>query len=260
VYRRSVTCNLVKQIGISIVAGALIASSTPASAWPLGAKLSAQANLPKTPALLLLVQNETDTQGTSIEQVQTDLKRMGLYEGAVDGVAGQGTWNALERFWAIAGLEVGDLTTFRALQIGATADIFSARSVSIEEALKSADELVVVRNGWQTVHDLFSAGDYQNAENWARKLSEMTGRILGDTHPETFRARSSLANLIEAEGRLPEAEGLFRQILADRERVLGPKHPDTLASLGSVLRCVLAQGKEDEARVVMGIMVERNAK
>ncbi|MCB1357857.1 MAG: tetratricopeptide repeat protein [Maritimibacter sp.] len=249
--------NNVIQIGISVVVAAFVFGGTSATAWPLGARNLQVPIHSEIPQILLLVQSEVEPQGTSIEQVQTDLKTLGFYNGAVDGVAGQGTWEALERFWAVAGMEVGDLTIARALHIGATADIVAAGTMPIEEAVDRASELIAVRSQWEKVSVFVAAEDFQRAEGWAISLSSKTGAILGDSHPETLRARSFLANMIEKQGRLSEAEALFREVLEERERTLGAKHPDTLASLGSLLRCALAQGHEEEAGDIMQTMAER---
>ncbi|MFI0998681.1 FxSxx-COOH system tetratricopeptide repeat protein [Streptomyces galbus] len=53
-------------------------------------------------------------------------------------------------------------------------------------------------------------------------------RLLGPDHPDTVRARGSLADSYSDAGRVQEALDLRERVLADRERLLGPHHPDTL--------------------------------
>ena len=62
--------------------------------------------------------------------------------------------------------------------------------------------------------------------------------MLGDDHPDTLAARETLAWLTGLRGRLPEAEQLSREVLADRRRVLGASHPDTAAVRTELARAV----------------------
>jgi hypothetical protein len=57
---------------------------------------------------------------------------------------------------------------------------------------------------------------------------------------------SNLASLLEAQGKLTEAEPLFRRALEGRERQLGAAHPDTLSSasaLASLLQLLDLDGQ-----------------
>ena len=55
-------------------------------------------------------------------------------------------------------------------------------------------------------------------------------RRVGLDHPDTARSLDSLAYLHRAQGRLGEAEPLYRRALAIRKKALGPDHTDTLAT------------------------------
>jgi tetratricopeptide (TPR) repeat protein len=66
-------------------------------------------------------------------------------------------------------------------------------------------------------------------------------------HPDTLTSVGNLGSLLNAQGKLEEAEVLSRRALEGSERVLGVDHPDTLNSafcLGSLL---YKQGKLEES-------------
>ncbi len=54
--------------------------------------------------------------------------------------------------------------------------------------------------------------------------------MLGKEHPDTLTSVDNLAALYQAQGRLAEAEPLYKRALEGRERVLGKEHPDTLTT------------------------------
>jgi len=67
---------------------------------------------------------------------------------------------------------------------------------------------------------------------------ETRRRVLGEDHRQTMFSISSTGILLQAQGRLAEAEGYFREAIEKSERVNGQDHPSThsyLANLGSVL-------------------------
>ena len=59
---------------------------------------------------------------------------------------------------------------------------------------------------------------------------------------------SNLAQLLQAQGRLGEAEALAREALAGRRSALGAAHPDTQNVYRDLLGLLSAQGKQREAR------------
>ena len=61
---------------------------------------------------------------------------------------------------------------------------------------------------------------------------------------------SNLAGLLQAQGKLTEAEPLYRRALKGREEVLGPKHPDTLESVNALAYLLRVQGKLTEAEAL----------
>ena len=56
-----------------------------------------------------------------------------------------------------------------------------------------------------------------------------------------------LARLLKDQGKLAEAEPLFREALTFRRRTLGDEHPHTLISISSMASLLKAQGKLGEA-------------
>ena len=69
--------------------------------------------------------------------------------------------------------------------------------------------------------------------------------------PEAERGTSLMISNVAAkmveQGRLPEAEALYREMLVARRAKLGPKDPDTLAALGNLALNLRLQGKLAEA-------------
>jgi hypothetical protein len=69
-------------------------------------------------------------------------------------------------------------------------------------------------------------------------------------HPHTLSAMNNLAILLKEQGKLSEAEPLFRDVLrCERER-LGDTHPDTLSSMSSLANLLSDQGKLSEAELL----------
>lgn len=58
---------------------------------------------------------------------------------------------------------------------------------------------------------------------------------------------TSLAHLLDDQGKLDEAEPLFREVLSTKRHILGGCHPDTLLSIDKLAHLLRAQGKLNEA-------------
>ncbi|KAF8521436.1 hypothetical protein BU17DRAFT_64929 [Hysterangium stoloniferum] len=74
------------------------------------------------------------------------------------------------------------------------------------------------------------AGKWLNAELLQIQVVENREQILGTEHPETLRARASLADTDRQLGRWTDAEQLEVQVLEASQRILGTEHPDTLTA------------------------------
>ena len=74
---------------------------------------------------------------------------------------------------------------------------------------------------------------------------------LGDRHASTLTSTGILALLFKAQGKLAEAEPLFRGTLRVERETLGDRHADTLTSANNLAQLLHAQGKLAEAEPLM---------
>ncbi len=78
--------------------------------------------------------------------------------------------------------------------------------------------------------------------------------------PQQERGTSTLMNnlgmLLQDQGKLEEAEPLFREPLEARRETLGPRHPSTLASLNNLAMLLQDQGKLEEAEPLLREVAE----
>eukprot|EP00808_Paulinella_micropora_P011958 g42040.t1 len=79
----------------------------------------------------------------------------------------------------------------------------------------------------------------------ARVREDARGRA--PEHPDTLSSVYNLAYLLEKQGKLAEAEALYRRELQGCEKTLGAEHPDTLSSVRNLARFLEQQGKLAEA-------------
>ena len=77
-------------------------------------------------------------------------------------------------------------------------------------------------------------------------------------HPSTLTSVNNLGSLLEAQGKLEEAEVLYRRALEGFERVLGVDHPNTLTSVNNLGWLLQDQGKLEEAEVLYRRALEGN--
>ena len=70
-------------------------------------------------------------------------------------------------------------------------------------------------------------------------------------HPNTLTLVNNLGDLLQKQGKLEEAEVLYRRDLEGRERVLGLDHPSTLTSVINLGSLLYKQGKLEEAESFM---------
>src|SRR5262249_58437268 len=83
-----------------------------------------------------------------------------------------------------------------------------------------AQTLEELRSINQRVSELYRAGKYSEAVNLAEQYAELAKRGLGAEHPEYAEAITWLAGVYEAQGRLAEAQPLFRRALSIRVNAL----------------------------------------
>ena len=77
----------------------------------------------------------------------------------------------------------------------------------------------------------YDKGTYSAGEAPARQAVEIWARVLGAEHGDTMAAKTTLAVLLKAQGKLDEARPLYEQALEGRRRTLGSSHPQTLGSM-----------------------------
>ena len=73
--------------------------------------------------------------------------------------------------------------------------------------------------------------------------------MLGDDHPDTLISIGAMGALLQAQGRLADAEPYYREALAGLRRVLGDDHPDTLTSINNMGFLLRSQGRLAEAEL-----------
>ena len=59
----------------------------------------------------------------------------------------------------------------------------------------------------------------------------MYKRLLGEQHPDVANSLNNLASLYVSQGRLKEAEPLYKQALQMYKHLRGEQHPDVATSL-----------------------------
>ena len=67
------------------------------------------------------------------------------------------------------------------------------------------------------------------------------------TRRDKLASINNMAVLLKAQGKLAEAEPLFREALSSSRRVRGDDHPETLASINNMAALLKAQGKLSES-------------
>jgi hypothetical protein len=73
---------------------------------------------------------------------------------------------------------------------------------------------------------------------------------LGSDHPDTLATANNLAKVYTDQGRLSEAEALFRRVLEAEKRVLGVRHPLTRTTAESLAALYEDQGRHADATAV----------
>ncbi|KAG2486165.1 hypothetical protein HYH03_015129 [Edaphochlamys debaryana] len=85
---------------------------------------------------------------------------------------------------------------------------------------------------------------HADAEPLYRLLLQLQG---GEEDPRAVEVLGELGACVHAQGRLPEAEPLYRQALTLRQQLLGEEHGDTAQALINLAVCIHAQGRLSEA-------------
>jgi len=74
-------------------------------------------------------------------------------------------------------------------------------------------------------------GLYGRSQDLTEHALAIQSSLLGGRNRETLASKSYLAQILRAQGHLPEAEKLLQNTIETQRQVLGPNDPDTLASM-----------------------------
>ena len=98
-----------------------------------------------------------------------------------------------------------------------------------------------------TVASLRQQGKHAEAVKLAELVLTVRRELLGDAHPDTAAAQNSLANVYQAQGRLTDAEPLFRDALGAWKKAFGDAHPITAMGQANLAGLCKAQGRLSDA-------------
>jgi serine/threonine protein kinase len=74
-------------------------------------------------------------------------------------------------------------------------------------------------------------GLYGRAQDLTERARAIQSSLFGERNRETLASESYLAQILRAQGHLPEAEKALQKTIEAQRQVLGPNDPDTLASM-----------------------------
>ena len=80
--------------------------------------------------------------------------------------------------------------------------------------------------------------------------------MLGSEHSDTQHTLNGLASVYYAEGKYPQAEALYSQILEIRRRVRGPEHRETVISMNNLAELYKVRGQYQQAETLFTQTVE----
>ena len=75
--------------------------------------------------------------------------------------------------------------------------------------------------------------------------------VSGDRHPNTLASINSMGLLLQAQGKLAEAEPLYREAVTVAREVLGTAHPWTKGFINNLAAILKQQGKAEEANTLV---------
>jgi tetratricopeptide (TPR) repeat protein len=90
-------------------------------------------------------------------------------------------------------------------------------------------------------------GAFPAGEHLSRAALDVVVPLLGDDDPASLLARHLCAWPLAIQGRLEEAEAIYRSVASGRRRILGDEHPDTLWTRHEVAWIAACQGRWAEA-------------
>ncbi len=110
----------------------------------------------------------------------------------------------------------------------------------------------------QALADLYYAiGLYGEAMPLQESALATRRRVLGEEQLDSISSLGELGRLLNARGKLPEAESALKQALQLSSKVLGDRHADTVTTLSNLGHVYLDEAKYEEAGACYREVVER---
>ena len=101
-------------------------------------------------------------------------------------------------------------------------------------------------------------GDYDGAEQAARRALEINEKRLGHEHRDTAFSVSILGGILRGKGDYDGAEQATRRALDLREKTLGPEHPQTVSLLQQYGIFLRDMGRLEEALATLEVSNQRH--
>jgi eukaryotic-like serine/threonine-protein kinase len=109
-------------------------------------------------------------------------------------------------------------------------EILDKSSKDIDTGLRKDPELQAQL--METMAETYTGlGLYGRAQDLVERARAIQSSLFGERNRETLASESYLAQILRAQGHLPEAEKLLQGTIDAQRQVLGPNDPDTLASM-----------------------------
>ncbi|CAE6463254.1 unnamed protein product [Rhizoctonia solani] len=100
-----------------------------------------------------------------------------------------------------------------------------------------------------------ATGRFRNEELLREQGVSIRKQQLGEQHPKTLAAMSSLARAYQKQRRLTEAKALQEVTLESQQHILGEEHPDTLETMHRLAWTFYIEGQYAEAKALLTTVV-----
>lgn len=136
------------------------------------------------------------------------MQTLGLYNGAIDGIAGQGTWEGVRRFCEEARRDCGQ--NFNGEDLRALAEVVGQTEIEqreVEQTQSQAPEVAIARhqalarNYFSRGVAAYDEGDLVEAERLLRLSSSLFSSVRRGEYREALTARHNLAIVLNDSNR-----------------------------------------------------------